>query len=162
VNLACRCPFKSLNRKSHRRRDVLGARYDSLVKAVSYEVTDPTIDSQVVALRTSNADVLISGVTAKFAAQAIRKVYELDWKPMHFVTSGAASVASTIMPVGAERAVGVITSVFIKDPSDPGWAEDAAIKDYMKVHGEVLRRGKPEGSAQRLCLHGHFRAAHIA
>src|SRR5260370_40255685 len=70
-------------------RDVLGARYESLVKAVSYEVTDPTIDSQIVTLRASNADVLVSGVTAKFAAQAIRKVYEVDLRPMHFVTSGA-------------------------------------------------------------------------
>ncbi len=112
-------------------RDVLGTRYDSLVKAVSYEVTDPTIDSQIVALRASNADVLISGVTAKFAAQAIRKVYELDWKPMHFVTSGAASVASTIIPVGPERAQGLITSVYIKDPS---------VNAYAYTVTAVLRR----------------------
>ncbi|MEH2623917.1 branched-chain amino acid transport system substrate-binding protein [Bradyrhizobium sp. AZCC 1719] len=125
-------------------RDVLGPRYDSMVKAVSYEVTDPTIDSQVVALRASNADVLISGVTAKFAAQSIRKVFELDWKPMHFVTSGAASVASTIMPVGPERAVGVITSVYIKDPSDPAWAEDPAIKDYLKFMAKYYSEGNPK------------------
>src|SRR5713101_6130343 len=125
-------------------RDVLGARYDSLVKAVSYEVTDPTIDSQIVSLRTTNADVLISGVTAKFAAQAIRKVYELDWKPMHFVTSGAASVSSTIMPVGPERAKGLITSVYLKDPSDPAWAEDAAMKDYMKFMAKYFSDGNPK------------------
>jgi len=125
-------------------RDVLGPRYDTLVKAVSYEVTDPTIDSQIVTLRTSNADVLISGVTAKFAAQAIRKVFELDWKPMHFVTSGAASVASTIMPVGPERAQGLITSVYIKDPSDPAWAEDAGVKDYMKFMAKYYSEGNPK------------------
>lgn len=125
-------------------RDVLGARYDSLVKAVSYEVTDPTIDSQVVTLRASNADVLISGVTARFAAQAIRKVYELGWKPMHFVTSGAASVASTIIPVGPERAQGLITSVYIKDPSDPTWAEDAGMKDYMKFMAKYYGDGNPK------------------
>jgi len=125
-------------------RDVLGTRYDSLVKAVSYEVTDPTIDSQIVALRASNADVLISGVTAKFAAQAIRKVYELDWKPMHFVTSGAASVASTIIPVGPERAQGLITSVYIKDPSDPAWSEDAGIRDYMKFMAKYYGEGNPK------------------
>jgi len=123
---------------------VLGTRYDSLVKAVSYEVTDPTIDSQIVALRASNADVLISGVTAKFAAQAIRKVYELDWKPMHFVTSGAASVASTIIPVGPERAQGLITSVYIKEPSDPAWSEDAGIKDYMKFMAKYYGEGNPK------------------
>ncbi len=125
-------------------RDVLGARYDSLVKAVSYEVTDPTIDSQIVSLRTTSADVLISGVTAKFAALAIRKVYELDWKPMHFVTSGAASVSSTIMPVGPERAQGLITSVYLKDPSDPAWAEDASMKDYMKFMAKYFSDGNPK------------------
>ena len=125
-------------------RDVLGARYDTLAKAVSYEVTDPTIDSQIVTLRASNADVLISGATAKFGAQAIRKVYELDWKPMHFLTSGAASVASTIMPVGPERAVGLVTSVYIKDPSDPAWAEDAGIRDYMTFMAKYYGEGNPK------------------
>jgi branched-chain amino acid transport system substrate-binding protein len=122
-------------------KDVLGARYDAQVKAVSYEVTEPTIDSQVVTLRASNADVLISGVTAKFAAQAIRKLFELDWKPMHFVTSGASSVSSTIMPVGPEKAVGLITSTYIKDPSDPAWAEDPGMKDYMAFMAKYYSDG---------------------
>jgi branched-chain amino acid transport system substrate-binding protein len=125
-------------------RDVLDARYDSVVKALSYEVTDPTIDSQVVSLRATNADVLISGSTAKFAAQSIRKIYELDWKPLHFVTSGAASVASTIIPAGVERAHGLITSVYIKDPSDPAWAEDAGMKDYMTFMAKYFSDGNPK------------------
>ena len=139
-------------------RDVLGPRYDQLVKAVSYEVTDPTIDSQIVALRSSNADVLISGVTARFAAQAIRKVFELDWKPMHFVTSGAASVASTIMPVGPERAVGLITSTY-KGSLRSGLGRRSRHQGLHEIHGEVLWRGQSEGGAERLCLHGDFRAA---
>jgi branched-chain amino acid transport system substrate-binding protein len=125
-------------------RDVLGAKYDERVKALSYEVTEPSIDSEIVSLRASNADVLISGVTAKFAAQAIRKVYELGWKPMHFVTSGAASVASTILPVGPERAEGLITSVYIKDPSDPEWAEDPGIKQYMAFMASYFSEGNPK------------------
>jgi branched-chain amino acid transport system substrate-binding protein len=125
-------------------RDVLGPRYDSAVTALSYEVTDPTIDSQLVSLRATNADVLVSGVTAKFAAQSIRKIYELDWKPMHFVTSGAASVASTIIPAGVERAQGLITSVYIKDPSDPAWAEDAGMKDYMTFMAKYFSDGNPK------------------
>jgi branched-chain amino acid transport system substrate-binding protein len=125
-------------------RDVLGAQYESRVKAVSYEVTDPTVDSQIVTLRSGNPDVLISGVTAKFAAQSIRKVFELDWKPMHFVTSGASSVSSTIMPVGPERAVGLITSTYIKDPSDPVWAEDAGMKDYMAFMAKYFGDGNPK------------------
>jgi branched-chain amino acid transport system substrate-binding protein len=125
-------------------RDVLGPRYDSTVKALSYEVTDPTIDSQIVSLRATNADILISGTTAKFAAQSIRKVYELDWKPMHFVTSGAASVASTIIPAGVERAQGLITSVYIKDPSDQAWADDAGMKDYMTFMAKYFSEGNPK------------------
>ncbi|QWG19419.1 ABC transporter substrate-binding protein [Bradyrhizobium sediminis] len=125
-------------------RDVLGDRYETLVKAVSYEFTDPTIDSQIVTLRASNADVLISGVTAKFAAQAIRKVYELDWKPMHFVTSGAASASSTIIPVGPERAQGLITSVYLKDPSDPAWTDDAGMKNYLKFMAKYFSDGNPK------------------
>jgi branched-chain amino acid transport system substrate-binding protein len=125
-------------------RDVLGAQYDSRVNAVSYEVTDPMVDSQIVTLRASGADVLISGVTARFAAQAIRKVFELDWKPMHFVTSGASSVSSTIMPVGPERALGLITSAYIKDPSDPTWAEDAAMKDYFAFMAKYYGDGNPK------------------
>src|SRR5439155_8880733 len=108
------------------------------------EITDTTIHSHIVSLRASNADVLISGVTAKFAAQAIRKINGLDWKPMHFVTSGAASVSSTIIPVGPERAQGLITSVYIKDPSDPAWNEDAGIKDYMKFMAKYFGDGNPK------------------
>ncbi|HEY4835833.1 MAG TPA: ABC transporter substrate-binding protein, partial [Bradyrhizobium sp.] len=107
----------------HGLRDVLGARFETQAAAVSHEVTDPTIDSQMVSLRAGNADVLISGTTAKFAAQSIRKIFELGWKPMHFVTSGAASISSTINPVGPEKAQGVITSAYLKDASDPAWAD---------------------------------------
>jgi branched-chain amino acid transport system substrate-binding protein len=125
-------------------RDVLGDRYDSAVTALSYEVTDPTIDSQIVSLRATGADILISGCTAKFAAQTIRKIYELDWKPMHFVTSGAASVASTIIPAGVERAQGLITSVYIKDPSDQAWAEDPGMKEYMAFMAKYFSDGNPK------------------
>ena len=125
-------------------RDVLQARYDSLVQAVSYEVTDPTIDSQLITLRASNADVLISGVTAKFSAQAIRKIYDLGWKPTHYITSGAASVNSSIIPAGADRAVGVISSTYIKDPSDPSWAGDADLKTYLAFMAKYY----PEGNTK--------------
>jgi branched-chain amino acid transport system substrate-binding protein len=127
-------------------RDVLGARYDSTVLALSHEVTDPTIDSQIVSLRASNADILVSGTTAKFAAQSIRKVFDLGWKPLHFITSGAASISSTINPAGPERAEGVITTTYIKDPSDPAWAEDAGMKDYMAFMQKYFSDGNPKES----------------
>jgi branched-chain amino acid transport system substrate-binding protein len=122
-------------------RDVLGARFETHAVAASHEVTDPTIDSQIVSLRAGNADVLISGTTAKFAAQSIRKIFELGWKPMHFIPSGAASISSTINPVGPEKAQGVITSAYLKDASDPAWADDAGIRDYLKFMATYFSDG---------------------
>ncbi len=109
-------------------RDVLGADYDSRVRTASYEVTDPTVDSQLIALQ--GADVLVSGVTAKFAAMAIRKVHELGWQVAHYIPSGASSVAGVITPAGVERSVGVVSSAYLKDPNDPAWAEDAGMLQY--------------------------------
>jgi branched-chain amino acid transport system substrate-binding protein len=125
-------------------RDVLGARFETNAAAVSHEVTDPTIDSQIVSLRSGNADVLISGTTAKFAAQSIRKIFELGWKPMHFITSGAASISSTINPVGPEKAQGVITSAYLKDASDPAWADDTGIKEFLKFMQKYFSDGNPK------------------
>jgi branched-chain amino acid transport system substrate-binding protein len=125
-------------------KDVLGARFESLAAAASHEVTDPTVDSQIVSLRAGNADVLISGTTAKFAAQSIRKIFELGWKPMHFIPSGAASISSTINPVGPEKAQGVITSAYLKDASDPAWADDAGIKQYLAFMQKYFSDGNPK------------------
>jgi len=124
-------------------RQALGAKYDSSVKALSYEVTDPTINSQLIELKTWGADVLISGVTGKFGAMAIRSVSELGWKPQHFVPSGVASITATINPVGPERAVGVITSVYTKDPADPAWADDPGMKGYKAFMARWFPEGNP-------------------
>jgi branched-chain amino acid transport system substrate-binding protein len=125
-------------------RDVLGPRFEGNAVASSHEVTDPTVDSQIVSLRASNADVLVSGTTAKFAAQSIRKIFELGWKPMHFIPSGAASISSTINPVGPEKAQGVITSAYLKDVSDPAWADDAGIKEFFKFMTKYFPDGNPK------------------
>jgi len=125
-------------------RDVLGDRYSSTVQAISYENTDPTVDSQIVALRAGNADVLITGATAKFGAQSIRKVSDIGWKVKHYVTSGASSVSSSIMPAGPERAKGIITSAFTKDPTDPAWAGDPAVKTYFAFMAKYFPTGNPE------------------
>jgi branched-chain amino acid transport system substrate-binding protein len=122
-------------------RDVLGARYSSSVQAISYETTDPTVDSQIVTLRATNPDVLITGATAKFGAQAIRKVSDLGWTVRHYVTSGASSVASSIMPAGPERAKGIISSAFVKDPSDPDLANDPAMKAYTAFMAKYFPAG---------------------
>ena len=118
-------------------KDVLGDRYAGMVKAVSYEVTDATIDSQALDLKNWGADVVITAATPKFAAQMIRKIADLDWKPLHFMTNVAISVGSVITPAGPERAIGMISAAYLKDPTDPTWKDDpgmTAWRSFMKTY----------------------------
>jgi len=112
-------------------RDVLGADFDKhVVKVVSYETTDATIDSQAVALRGSGADVLITAATPKFAAQTIRKIADIGWKPLHFMTNVSISVGSVITPAGAENARGMISAAYLKDPTEPSWKNDPGMDQW--------------------------------
>ena len=120
-------------------RDVFGDRYDRmLAKAVSYEVTDPTIDSQAVTLQGSGADVLVTAATPKFAAQTIRKIYDLNWKPLHFLTNVSGSVASVINPAGPERAVGIVLGGYLKEISDPAWSNDPGMNEWRAFMKEYM------------------------
>ncbi len=101
-----------------------------IVQEASYEVTDPTVDSQVVGLQSSGADTLVTAATPKFAAQTIRKVYDIGWKPLHFMTNVSISVASVLTPAGPEKGVGVISASYGKDPTDPKWKDDAGMKQW--------------------------------
>ena len=94
-----------------------------LIKTASYEVTDPTVDSQIISLKDSGADVLFNDASPKAAAQAIRKVADLGWKPAHYLANVAASVASTLKPAGFDNSRGIITAAYLKDPTDPQWAK---------------------------------------
>ena len=112
-------------------KDVLGADYDRMVvKTASYEVSDPTIDSQAVALQGSGADVLVSAATPKFAAQIIHKIYDLAWRPLHLITDVSVSVGAVIKPAGMERATGLIAAAYIKDNGDPQWKDDAGMNEW--------------------------------
>ena len=93
-----------------------------LVKTASYEVSDPTVDSQIIQLKDSGADVFFNDAAPKAAAQAIRKAADLRWKPAHYLANVAASVASTLKPAGLENSTGIITAAYLKDPTDPQWA----------------------------------------
>ena len=120
-------------------RDVLGDRYDRmLAKAVSYEVTDPTIDSQVVTLQGSGADVLVTAATPKFAAQTIRKIYDLNWKPLHLLTDVSGSVAAVINPAGPERAIGIVLGGYLKEISDPAWSDDPGMNEWRAFMKEYM------------------------
>jgi len=111
-------------------KEGLGDKAKMIVQEASYEVTDPTIDSQVVSLQSAGADVLVTAATPKFAAQTIRKAYDIGWKPLHLMTNVSVSVASVITPAGPEKAVGMISAAYIKDPNDPKWADDAGMKQW--------------------------------
>jgi branched-chain amino acid transport system substrate-binding protein len=109
---------------------VFGDRYAKMVTEATYEPTDPTIDSQVATLQASGADVLVVAAAPKFGAQAIRKVYDLGWKPMFFMTNVSISVASVLTPAGPEKAIGMISTGYLKDPTDHQWDNDAGMQEW--------------------------------
>ena len=113
-------------------KDVLGDKYDSVVTAATYEVQDPTIDSQIVKLKASGADVLVIAATPKFAAQSIRKVYELGWKPMTFLSNVAVWISTVMQPAGLEAGIGILSTAYVKDPDDPAWKDDAGVKAWRE------------------------------
>jgi len=121
-------------------RDVLGEKYDSMVTAATYEIADPTIDSQIVKLKASGADVLVIAATPKFAAQAIRKAYEIGWRPMTFLSNVAVWISTVMQPAGLEAGIGILSTAYVKDPDDPGWADDPGVKAWR----EFMARYIPE------------------
>ncbi|HEY4173903.1 MAG TPA: ABC transporter substrate-binding protein [Rhodopila sp.] len=120
-------------------RDALGSDFDKrVVKTASYETTDATIDSQAVALQASGADVLITAATPKFAAQTIRKIADLGWKPLHFMTNVSISVGSVITPAGPQNATGMISAAYLKDPTDPSWKDDAGMNQWRAFMAKYM------------------------
>jgi branched-chain amino acid transport system substrate-binding protein len=113
-------------------KDVFGDKASSLIIAEeSYETTEPSIDSHIVKLKGTNADVFVNIATPKFAAQAIKKMAELDWKPMHLMTDVSISIGAVMKPAGLEASEGVLSAGYLKDASDPQWANDEGMKKFM-------------------------------
>jgi branched-chain amino acid transport system substrate-binding protein len=110
-------------------KDGLNGRMPIVAEAV-YETTDPTVDSQIVTLKTSSADVLLNASTPKFAAQAIKKMVEIGWKPAHLLARPSNSVGSVLKPAGLEGARGILSCAFLKDPTDPAWNGDTGVKAW--------------------------------
>jgi len=124
-------------------KDGLGAKAASMIVAEeSYETTEPTIDSHIIKLKSSGADVFFNVTTPKFAAQAIKKVSEIEWKPLHFLNNVSISIGSVTKPAGFENSQGIISSSYLKDTSDPQWKDDAG----MKAFDEFLNKYFPEGN----------------
>jgi ABC-type branched-subunit amino acid transport system substrate-binding protein len=112
--------------------DGLGAKAKTMIVAqATYEVTDPTIDSQIVTLQSSGADTLFNITTPKFAAQAIRKVADIGWKPVHYLNNVSSSVGSVLAPAGLDKSKGLISMQYIKDPTDPHLVNDPVMKEYF-------------------------------
>jgi branched-chain amino acid transport system substrate-binding protein len=111
-------------------KDGLGSKTSMIVLEESYEVSQPTIDSNIVKLKSSGADVFVNITTPKFAAQAIKKNAEIGWKPVHFLNNVSASVGSVMKPAGFEAGQDIISSAYLKDPTDAQWKDDAGMKEW--------------------------------
>jgi branched-chain amino acid transport system substrate-binding protein len=109
----------------------LGSKGSMIVSELSYEVSEPTVDSQVVQLKTSGADIFMNFAGPKFAAQAIKKVAELNWKPIHILNIPSASIGAVLKPAGLDISQGIISGAFLKDAGDPELADDAGVKNYL-------------------------------
>ena len=112
-----------------------------VVAEASYEVADPTVDSQILKIKDSGADLFYSASTPKQAAQAIRKIHEINWKPVHILDINASPVSATLKPAGLEASKGVISVNYGKDPADPTWKDDAGLKKYLAF----MEKYYPEG-----------------
>jgi branched-chain amino acid transport system substrate-binding protein len=124
-------------------KDGLGSRAASMIVIEdSYEVSEPTIDTHIVKLKASGADIFFNVTTPKFAAQAIKKNMEVGWKPVHFLNNVSASIGSVMKPAGFENSQDIISSAYLKDPNDPQWKDDAA----MKAWNEFLDKYYPEAN----------------
>ena len=136
-------------------KEQLGDKYSKyVVKETHDESTDATADSQVVSMKDSGADVLLAAPIPKFAAQIIRKAYDISWKPLFLLSNVATSIAATMVPAGPEKGVGVVSSLYTKDQTDPAWATDAGMNEWRAFMRSVHSGWRPDRQQLRLRLFG--------
>jgi len=123
-------------------KDGLGAKASMIMAEESYETTEPSIDGHIVKLKATGADVFISITTPKFAAQAIKKLAEIDWHPLHIVSNVSASVGGVIKPAGFENSQGILSAAYAKDGADPQWDDDPGMKKFL----DFLAKYYPDGN----------------
>ena len=139
--------------------DGLGGKKNLIVKEVSYEVSDPTVDSQIVQLQASGADVFFNITTPKFAAQAIRKAYDIGWKPVHYLNNVSIGIGSVLTPAGLDKSVGLITTAYLMEPNDKQFESEKAIVQWK----EFMKKYYPDGSLiDNLNVYGYSVAQTIA
>jgi branched-chain amino acid transport system substrate-binding protein len=115
-----------------------------IVSEQTYEVTDPTIDSQIVNLKNSGANVFFNVTIPKFAVQAIKKAHDIGWKPLHLLNNVSSSYGTVLKPAGLEASKGIVTVFYLKDPTDPQWKNDPAMKEWLAF----MQKYYPEGNVQ--------------
>jgi ABC-type branched-subunit amino acid transport system substrate-binding protein len=129
-------------------KDGLGSAAAKMIVAEqTYEVTDPTVDSQVIALQGAGADTFINITTPKFGAQAVRKAWDSGWKPLHIINNVSASVGSVLIPAGLDKSVGLLTVQYYKDPNDPQWKDDPAMLEWRGFMGKYYKDGDPKDAS---------------
>src|SRR3954463_352576 len=123
-------------------KDGLGDKAKTMIVAeLPYEATDPTVDSQIVSLKASGADVFYNVTTPKFAAQAIKKAAEIGWKPLHLLNSVSNSVGGVLNPAGLDNSAGLLTTFYVKDPTDPTWKDDSGFKQWSAFMDKYYPEG---------------------
>jgi ABC-type branched-subunit amino acid transport system substrate-binding protein len=118
-----------------------------IVSEVSYETSVPTVDSQVVQIKAANPDIFINVATPKFAAQAIKKIGELGWHPIHFLSNVSASVGGVLKPAGLENSQGLISDAYMKDPTDPQWKDDPEMNEWRAFMDKYYPEGDKSDGA---------------
>ena len=128
-------------------KDGLGSKAKTMIVAEQpYETTDPTVDSQIINLKASGADVFFNVTTPKFAAQAIKKAAEIGWQPLHLLNNVSTSVGGVLKPAGLENAKGVLSTGYLKDPTDPTWQNDAGLKEWLTFMEKYFPEGDKTSS----------------
>lgn len=122
-------------------KDVLKDQAATKLVTAAYETSDPTVDSQIVNLKASGAEALLIAATPKFAAQALKKLNDIGWKPLTMINLVSSSVSATLQPVGLDKVEGIISAAFFKDPNDPKWVNDEGMKNYHTFFDKYLAGG---------------------
>lgn len=122
--------------------DGLGPKAASMIKVkTSYETTDTTVDSQIISMKAAGCDVFVNTAIPKFAAQSIKKAAEIEWKPLHILSSIGSSVAATLKPAGLDISKGIVSDFYLKDPTDPEWKDDAGYKSWVSFMDKYYPSG---------------------
>jgi branched-chain amino acid transport system substrate-binding protein len=128
-------------------KDGLGAKTSLIVAEMPYETADPTVDSQIVRLKASGADIFVNIATPKFAAQAIKKVAELGWKPVHILNNVAGSIGSVLRPAGFENSKGILSTAYLQDPTDKSQADTPGVKEWTAFMDKYYPEGDKTNSS---------------